>query len=428
MAASTARKAGIAGIAVGVVAAGAAAGFALERATLGRAVRRLAEPRRPAEPYGTLRGRPLTVRADDGVGLYVEVDGPQPADSGAAWARKRPGRAPGGPTLVFCHGYALHQDTWHYQRAEFAATNRCVFWDQRGHGRSERGAQPSHTIDQIGRDLHTVLEAVCPDGDVILIGHSMGGMTIMALAAEHPELFVGPDTGSGRGRKSGADHARVRGVVLVSTTDGHWNEMTLGLPAGAARLFQRTAPGVFALLGRGHAMVDRTRRAGTDLAQLLTRRYAFASDVPPALVRFTDEMLSSTPMDVIADFFPTFAAHDKSTALATLGRVPVEIVVGDHDLLTPAINSERIAAAIDEAAAAQPDGGQRAGLEIVPRGGHVLPLEHPDAVDGAIRRVLARAAGGAEPAGPADAAGPADPADPSDPADPADPHDPAVQH
>ena len=227
MAASTAKKAGIAGIAVGVIAAGAAAGFALERATLGRAVRRLAEPRRQAEPYGTLRGRPLTVRADDGVGLYVEVDGPHLAGAAAGWARKRPDRAPGGPTLVFCHGYALHQDTWHYQRAEFATTNRCVFWDQRGHGRSERGAQPSHTIDQIGRDLYAVLEAVCPDGDVILVGHSMGGMTIMALAAEHPELFTMADTG---------DHAHVRGVVLVSTTDGHWNDMTLGLPAGAVGL------------------------------------------------------------------------------------------------------------------------------------------------------------------------------------------------
>ena len=42
----------------------------------------------------------------------------------------------------------------------------------------------------------------------------------------------------------------MRGVVLVSTTDGHWNEMTLGLPLAAAALFQRTAPRVFALLGR----------------------------------------------------------------------------------------------------------------------------------------------------------------------------------
>jgi pimeloyl-ACP methyl ester carboxylesterase len=373
MAATTAKKAGIAGAAVGVLAAGAAVGFALERATIGRAVRRMAEPRRLAmsEPYGTLRGRPLIVHADDDTGLYVEVDGPEQFGGGATWARKRSVARPVGPTMVFCHGYALTQDTWHFQRAEFAAGHRCVFWDQRGHGRSEHGPIGSHTIDQIGRDLFSVLAAVCPESPVILVGHSMGGMTIMSLAAEHPELFL--------------PGGQVKGVVLAATTGGNWTEVTLGLPSGAARLLHRTAPGLVSLLGRSGPLVDRGRRAGTDLAQLLTRRYGFASDVPPPLVRFTDDMLSSTTMDVIAAFFPTFAVHDKLAALPALGRIPTEVVVGDHDLLTPAAHSEAIVAAINAGDPPFP-----AGLEVVERGGHVLPLEHPEAVSGAIRRVLQR--------------------------------------
>jgi pimeloyl-ACP methyl ester carboxylesterase len=173
--------------------------------------------------------------------------------------------------------------------------------------------------------------------------------------------------------------------VLTSTIAGHWNEVTLGLPGSAAKLLHRTAPGVFTLLGRGGTLVDRGRRAGTDLAQLLTRRYGFASDVPPALVRFTDEMLSSTPMDVIAAYFPTFAVHDKFDALPTLGQVPVEVVVGDHDLLTPAAHSQAI---VDRINASDPP--YTAELEIVEHGGHVLPLEHPDTVDAAVRRVLER--------------------------------------
>ena len=372
---TTAKKAGIAGAAVGVLAAGAAAGFALERATIGRAVRRLAEPRRLAlsELYGTLRGRPLTVHADDDTGLYVEIDGPDQFAGGAGWARKRTANVPTGPTLVFCHGYALTQDTWHFQRAEFAADHRCVFWDQRGHGRSDHGPAGSHTIDQVGRDLFSVLEAVCPESPVVLVGHSMGGMTIMALAAEHPELFM--------------PGGQVKGVVLASTTAGNWNEVTLGLPAGAAKILHRTAPGMFTLLVRGAALIDRGRRAGTDLAQLLTRRYGFASDVPPGLVRFTDEMLSSTPIDIIAAYFPSFAVHDKSAALPLFGQVPTEVVVGDHDLLTPAAHSEAIVEAVNASGPPFP-----AGLEVVAHGGHVLPLEHPGAVDEAIRRVLSRMA------------------------------------
>ena len=49
-----------------------------------------------------------------------------------------------------------------------------------------------------------MLDAVVPDGPVVLVGHSMGGMTIVALAEQHPELFGD----------------RIVGVALISTTAG----------------------------------------------------------------------------------------------------------------------------------------------------------------------------------------------------------------
>ncbi len=36
-----------------------------------------------------------------------------------------------------------------------------------------------------------MLRELVPTGDVVLVGHSMGGMTIMAFAERHPELFDG---------------------------------------------------------------------------------------------------------------------------------------------------------------------------------------------------------------------------------------------
>ena len=76
--------------------------------------------------------------ADDGVPLYTEIDGPDDAPV----------------TIVFCHGYTLSQDVWHYQRRDLAAEARLVFWDQRGHGRSgELPARTTSTIDQLGADL-----------------------------------------------------------------------------------------------------------------------------------------------------------------------------------------------------------------------------------------------------------------------------------
>ena len=65
-----------------------------------------------------------------------------------------------------------------------------VIYDQRSHGRSERAPRASCTIDQLGHDLAAVLRALAPDGPLVLVGHSMGGMTIMALAEQQPELFA----------------------------------------------------------------------------------------------------------------------------------------------------------------------------------------------------------------------------------------------
>ena len=63
---------------------------------------------------------------------------------------------------------------------------RLVLYDQRSHGRSERASRESCTIEQLGHDLDAVIRALAPEGPLVLVGHSMGGMTIMALAEQTP--------------------------------------------------------------------------------------------------------------------------------------------------------------------------------------------------------------------------------------------------
>src|SRR4051812_7922835 len=114
-----------------------------------------------------------TVRTDDGVDLHVEFDGPEQAEL----------------TVVFSHGFTARLAEFDVHRAALRDRVRLVFWDQRGHGRSGWTRLTSATIDRTGRDLGQVLDAVVPDGPVVLAGHSMGGMSIMALARQRPELF-----------------------------------------------------------------------------------------------------------------------------------------------------------------------------------------------------------------------------------------------
>nr|WP_245797382.1 alpha/beta hydrolase [Mangrovactinospora gilvigrisea] len=332
------------GLNLGLAVVGAAAGVAAERLTVGLVTRRRARAELDAvAPFGTLRGTPHLIEADDGTELYAEVEEADPAVAGEAPV-----------TVVFSHGYCLDQDSWHFQRAALRGRVRMVFWDQRSHGRSGRGPLGDSRFERLARDLHAVVGELAPDGPLVLAGHSMGGMTVMALAAHDPELFA----------------ERVAGVALLSTTAGQWASTTLGLPGPAGRLVLRTAPAVLKLLGRQPALVERARRLSADAIAPFVKRYSFASDVDPAVARFAERMIEETPVDVVAEFLPAFYGHDTSAALEAFAGIPALVLHGDGDLLVPPDQGAAIADAVP---------GAR--FVLVEEAGHLVLLERPAQVD-----------------------------------------------
>ncbi|MGW5232499.1 alpha/beta fold hydrolase [Streptomyces nodosus] len=360
----------VAGAAIGVVAAGAAAGVAIERMTVGRSVRRKARLALDSSgPYGSLHGTPGKTSADDGTELYYEVDDVEP-ESGAASRRRRlfGRRTPAPVTVVFSHGYCLNQDSWHFQRAALRGVVRTVHWDQRSHGRSGRGLAQADgvplSIDQLGRDLKAVIDAAAPEGPLVLVGHSMGGMTIMALADQFPELILD----------------RVVGVALVGTSSGRLGEVNFGLPLAGVNAVRRILPGVLKALGQQAELVEKGRRATADLFAEIIKRYSFAGrDIDPAVVRFAERMIEGTPIDVVAEFYPAFADHDKTGALERFAGLPVLVLAGVQDLVTPSEHSEAIAGLLPEAE-----------LVLVPDAGHLVMLEHPEVVTDRLADLLAR--------------------------------------
>ncbi|MEU1406271.1 alpha/beta hydrolase [Streptomyces sp. NPDC005728] len=374
------RATGIAGAAIGVIAAGAAAGVAIERMTVGRGMRRKARlALDSAGPYGTLRGTPGKAHADDGTELYYEVDDvePDPGPNVSPRRRRLFGRkAPAPVTVVFSHGYCLNQDSWHFQRAALRGVVRTVHWDQRSHGRSGRGAAQAQdgvpvTIDQLGRDLKAVLDAAVPDGPIVLVGHSMGGMTMMALADQYPELI----------------RDRVVATAFVGTSSGRLGEVNFGLPLAGVNAVRRILPGVLKALGQQAELVEKGRRATADLFAGIIKRYSFATrDVDPAVERFAERMIESTPIDVVAEFYPAFTDHDKTEALTCFQDFPVLVLAGVQDLVTPSEHSEVIGDLLPDAE-----------LVLVPDAGHLVMLEHPEVVTDRLADLLTRA--GAVPAG-----------------------------
>jgi pimeloyl-ACP methyl ester carboxylesterase len=361
----------LAKVGVGLAAAGigAALGLAAERLTAGRA---LADEERGGglTPYGSLRGRPRTVPAADGTKLHVEIDDvadfPLPTGDGGADTEVVDNAVVDNeprPTVVFTHGFALNLDAWHFQRAALRGHYRLVLWDQRGHGRSGTGPRGSSTIEIIGDDLSRVLDTVVPDGPIVLVGHSMGGMTIMSLAAQRPELF--------------AD--RVLAVGFVGTSAGGLAEVPWVRSQLVSKVAHRVAPGALSTLARRPELVTRTRRLGSDLEQMIVRRYSFASPVPPSLVRFAADMIAATRIEVVADFLPSFDLHDAREALAALADNEVLIMSGAEDAMTPQEHSDELAILLP-----------RAEYVAVQNAGHLVMLEHPEVVDRALFALIDR--------------------------------------
>jgi pimeloyl-ACP methyl ester carboxylesterase len=329
-----------------LLAVGAAAGVAAERTVVAKSHRADSEV---DEPFGRLRGAPVMVTDSLGGRIYAEVEECTRPD-------------PQNLTLVFSHGYALNQDCWHYQRRDLNAQGRLVFWDQRSHGRSARSKAESNTIEQEGEDLFNVITQVVPEGPIILIGHSMGGMATMAFALSHPDLF----------------RERVRGVALLSTSSD-LNELTLGLPKPAARVAHRVVPMALPTVLRNAELVDHGRARVSDLALLVTRHYSFGPGASPALVDWLFRMNSATPIDVLAEFVPTLQGHEKRAALDILAEVPCLIMVGSEDRMTPMQHSVQMSERMPEAR-----------FEVVPDTGHMMLLERYPLVNARLRALVAR--------------------------------------
>jgi pimeloyl-ACP methyl ester carboxylesterase len=338
---------------VGAAATGAVVG-AFAHSTRAMARRAAAQE----EPLGRLPvDRQSTVAADDGVPLVVREVLP----AGGAEAEV---------TVVFVHGFALDSRCWHFQQRDLPGLAdppvRLVLYDQRSHGRSGQSTKSGSTIEQLGRDLDAVLRAVAPTGDVVLVGHSMGGMTIMALAEQRPELF----------------RDRVRGVALMSTSAGDVGSSGLGKTWLSRR--NPLPRGLAVLAGVQPELVERTRRLGDQVTWRLVRNLSFGDrDVPPEVVDLMAEMIGATTVRVVTDFLDTLSEHDRRAALAALRRCEVLILAGEADRVTPfSPHAEVLAGELPAARLVKVSGA-----------GHQVMLERPELVTEQLAELVRRACG-----------------------------------
>lgn len=284
----------------------------------------------------------------DGVRLRVRTAGSPEADS----------------TVVFLHGWSLSQELWDRQWAAFSGRPdlRLISYDVRGHGRSGPAPDGSATIDRLAEDLDAVLTDLKVSGSVVLVGQSMGGMTALALARRRPELFGD----------------LVRGLVLVNTSALRSEHVSLGLPWALSRIIALTLP----LELSRRAAAYRRRGGGAVRPRVIDSAIArwllFGDNPPTEAVKYARQAISTCAPTTVADFRLVVGDNDQRQSLRTVASLPVEILGGTRDRLLPAAEHSRALSTW------LPD----ARLTIAEGAGHMLPLECPELVTDAIRRMI----------------------------------------
>ncbi|HEX4868054.1 MAG TPA: alpha/beta hydrolase [Acidimicrobiales bacterium] len=281
--------------------------------------------------------------APEGLALPEGADGVVTTADGAELAVRTAG-PDGGPLVVLVHCWTGAKELWGPVARRLVGDGyRVVLYDQRGHGASSWGDGLPH-IDRLGDDLAAVLAHV-DARDAVVVGHSMGGMSIQAYVGRH-----GEDA-----------HARLRAAVLAAT---------------AARTFGREFPPALAerILGDLAPSWTRTGRVGTALAR---------GSLGPGAVRAhavaVRDLLHATPGAARVGCLLAMARMDLRAGLVAV-RLPATVLVGTHDLLTPRRSARAIVAAWPGAT-----------MRVLPGAGHMLPIERPDDIVEAIRDAVDRA-------------------------------------
>jgi pimeloyl-ACP methyl ester carboxylesterase len=304
------------------------------------------------EDFDTLdRDRSYIVTTPDGVPLAVREAGPADAHV----------------TMVFVHGFCLRMGAFHFQRTRLpdrlGPGVRMVFYDQRGHGRSGEAAPETYTLTQLGEDLQSVLKAIAPRGVVVLVGHSMGGMTVLAHARQFPEQYGG----------------RIVGAAIISSaaegvTRSPLGEILKNPALEAIRFTARSAP----------KLIHRGRNVSRSLIGPILRAASYSDmQVSRSLDAFSQRMMNGTPIPTMVGFLEALEKHDETAGLWTLLKVPTLIACGDHDLLTPDEYSRKMAASLP-----------RSELVIVTGASHLALLDKPDAINDGLVRLVHRAVPG----------------------------------
>ncbi len=290
------------------------------------------------DPTRAERASGQTLATPGGGELYVEVHGPE-----------------NGPPIILTHGWGLDSTIWFYARRHLARRFRVITWDLAGLGKSRRGSSDKVGPPRFAEDLAAVLD-LAGDRPSILVGHSIGGMTIQTLARDHADLL----------------ERKVAGLVLLNTT--YTNPLKTMIASGLLVALRR--PLLEPLL---HLTVWLAPIAWLSAWQSylsgsahLANRFGFGKFVTRSQLEQTTLLATRNSPAVQARGNLAMFRWDATGALAKVAR-PVLVIGGGGDIITKQEASEAIAGSAPQAR-----------LQVVDGVNHMGFLERADLYNAAI--------------------------------------------
>jgi pimeloyl-ACP methyl ester carboxylesterase len=327
------------------------AGALATAAVAGRlATRRDARRPDPAreDALGSLRGEASTIRGPRASRLYTE---------------RFPGKGSTG-AIILTHGYCLSEAVWHYQKRDLAGGRfDLATWDLPGHGHSPGLAPGQLSLDVCADALARVIDEHGDDG-VVLVGHSLGGVTTMAYLDRHRETAA----------------RVVKGVVLVSTPLTHFAGSVGGRWPWAKLESRALGTAMRTVVESNLSERILGRDQGREDLSLSYRvvRWGFGRRPSPSQVLFVRDAIASVRADVRTETFRVMTGYDLAP-LTTSVEQPSLVLIGGRDRLVNPEESLELGRLLP-----------RSRTVTFPDAGHAAFLEEHERFNAQVRRFAGR--------------------------------------
>jgi pimeloyl-ACP methyl ester carboxylesterase len=232
-----------------------------------------------------------------------------------------------GEPLIMLHAFPLSQKMWDAQFNYFAQTHRPITFDWRGFGESSIGSEIS-TMENFADDAAQLMTALQVE-KATLCGLSMGGYAALAFYRKYPQrvsALILADTRAGADSEEGK---RTRYEIAEMVRQ-----------SGASRIADKMIPQLIS---------EKTQQKNSETAIWI--RNIIEANSPPA----------------IAAALRGMAERQDSSDLLSVINCPTLIIVGSNDVLTPPVESEKMANQI-----------RHSQLEIIDEAGHLSNIENPE--------------------------------------------------